>query len=117
MPFKRIRKWYLRHNIRYRRCQRVLRPSLEAPERRKYEREEFTKRLVSLVMANKPLIYMDECTYNLWNTLKDLKKTWQSEESRIPLVQNTNPLGSVTIYGALSNVLPSVHLMTYHTTN
>lgn len=77
MPHARIRRWYLRHDIKYRRCPRVLRHSLDRAELRKYQREEFTKKLVSLVMAGKPLIFMDECTYSLWNSLKTLKKTWQ----------------------------------------
>ena len=67
-------------------------------------------------MRNKPVIFFDEASWNLWS-VKDVKKTWQRSEEPIPIVRNTNRLQEVTFYGAISNIFPRVELMTYHTTN
>ena len=112
MSHKRLRRWYLNRGIRNQRCPQILRPALEHPDRRRDERVTFTMRLVSLIMQQKPVIFFDEASWKLWN-IKDLKKTWMTDDKKIPIVKNSKGLKSVTFYGAVSNIFNTVQLMTF----
>ena len=89
---------------------------MQETPRRKEERELFTKKLVSLLVTNKPVIFFDEASWNLWS-IADVGNTWMRSNDKIPIVKNTRQGSGITIYGAVSNVLDTIQLMTYDRTD
>ena len=91
-------------------CKTVMRASNNRAAWRHNERLEFTKKLVSLMVQGKHVIFADESSYNLWEQ-KRIFKTWMLDQDPISRVVNTKRLKNVTIFGAVSNKLPKLIFM------
>ena len=74
------------------------------------DRIEFSKKVVSLLLQGKHVIFADETSINLWDKRR-IDKTWQREGEPIHHVVNTKRLSNVTIYGACSTKLPQLTFM------
>ena len=85
-------------------------------ESRKQERTEFAKKLTSLLIQGKPVIFADETSWSTWDK-HSIGKTWQHSDEPITHTKNTQRLSSVTIYGCVSNCLNGLYFMTWSSTN
>lgn len=67
----------------------------------KLERQKFAKIIANLISRRKPLIYVDETTFNSWS-IKD--KSWSISKEQVLHARNNKRL-STTVYGAIGDCL------------
>ena len=96
--------------ITYAPCKTVMKAAVRNWPQRQQERQEFTKKVVSLLVQGKHVIFADETSINLWDK-KRIHKTWQLEGEPIRYTVNTKRLSNLTVYGAVSNQLPQLIFM------
>jgi hypothetical protein len=65
------------------------------------KRQVFAKLLATLVDANKPLIYVDETTFNTWQMKA---KSWSKRDQPLYHARNSKRI-TVTVYGAIGHCL------------
>jgi len=68
-------------------------------------------KLASLLKQKKPVIFADEASWSTWRK-HSIVRTWVDEKKPFPYKMNTQALENVTIYGAVSNILPKLVFMT-----
>jgi transposase len=72
---RQLTRIYKRMGITYQRTKTVYKASLKRQDFRLTERKLFARKLTSLMIQGKPIIFADESSYNLW-TRPRINKTW-----------------------------------------
>ena len=72
------------------------------------ERQEYAQMLKALIDSEKPVIYVDESSFNMW---KRSNKTWAPPGSTIyiPIANSRN--SSITVYGTIGTCLKQAVFM------
>ena len=105
---ERLRKTYRRMDIRFSRTKTVYKKATKELVSRQRERVEFAKKLTSLLVQNKPVIFADESSWGSWDK-PTIKRTWQHSQEPIRHCLNTTRMGNVTMYGCVGNCLDQLY--------
>ena len=95
-----LRNFYVKHKIGLYATNYVYQQSLNANSN---ELRRFAVEIGDLVDKEKPVVYFDESSFNMWMRKN---KTWMHPDEPIPVVLNKNRGENVTVYGAIGTCLP-----------
>ena len=112
----RLQRTYGRMGIQYTRVKAVLKSRLNEPNYRREERKEFAKKVTSLMLQQRNVIFFDESSTNLWGH-RYANKTWQRPDEPIPMAVNSTMVHNLTMMCAVSNCLPSLYFRVYRSGN
>ena len=92
-----LRRFYVEHGIRFRQAKHVYKTSIIRQDYLDRERKKFAEVLGNLVLKGKPIVYIDETTFNTW-----MFKS-KSRSSRVaPNLHGLNDERyAITVYGAV----------------
>ena len=110
MHWVNLRRLYVCSNISYRNTAYMMHRGFHVPEA---ERQEYAQMLKALIDSEKPVIYVDESSFNMW---KRSSKTWAPRGSTIfiPIANSRN--SSITVYGAIGTCLKQAVFMQHRST-
>jgi hypothetical protein len=70
--------------------------------------------LSQLIDSNKPLVYFDESSFNMW---MHSTRTWMNSNDPVRILLNKSRGENVTVYGAIGNCLPKALFLQTKVTN
>jgi len=91
---------YKKHGISYRATGYMHYNGFKVTEQ---ERLEYAQMLKRVIDSEKPVIYVDESSFNTWNRINS--KTWAPKHNVINMPINNTRGKSVTVYGAIGTCL------------
>lgn len=101
------------NGVKYRTGKAVYRSETQRSDEVLRNRKVFAKLIGNLIVLRRPLIYVDETTYNTWQMKA---KSWSSSESPNLHARN-NKRWNTTVYGAVGECLAYPVFMLGNTTN
>ena len=115
MTKRRLIKTFHRLGIKYSKAKTVYKARLARPDWRRNERIAFCKKITSLLLQGKDVIFADETSTSLWGTTLSTK-TWMHEDQAIHHAINTTRGSNLTIMGAVGNCIPNLVFKIYDNT-
>ena len=107
-----VLKLYKMHKISYRKPQYAYQRKLANMVSLKTKQFEVSKQMAELIVKGRHLIYIDESTFNLWQTPT---RAWVRSDTVLTLPSSRGR--SITIIGAISEKLGIVHFSMFHGSN
>ena len=94
-----LRKFYIRHGIKYRVTRYQFTGVSRAPGVRERERRGFVRKLIRYIHRGYEIVYFDETRTSVWDRQR---RVWQ--QPKLPVMCKLSSYrGNITIYGALSS--------------